>query len=546
MFSLLRLASVLVLALPPSAALAGVATPASSAGAGPEQACLTMPAHDYSTIPQAPTRILTSRVVPAQSPVPAYCDVEGMILGRIHFVLDLPLSGWNRDYVELGNGGFGGSIPTQTSPPTGYLQAGAAVASDDTGHVGTPLDATFAAGNNRQAQIDWGYLSEHVLAVAAKVIVPQFYGEKLVHTYYIGCSTGGRQALMESQRYPHDFQGIVAGDPANYQNLLAPLEQGYRELANRNSLHRLILTATDATTVQNAVVNYCTRRGDAVDGVLTDPRLCSFPIESLQCRSSGQTGCLSSAQVEVLARWYDIPRNNRFQPLYPADAGLPLGSEGGWLPYDITTDASFSLGGMFADQVLRYLAFPASPPPTYSLYDFDFNRDAAKLLPMAEIYNSDSTDLTAFQRSGGKLILYHGFSDPLISPYGSIDYYESVVRRFHGLPATQRWFRLFLLPGVYHCTGGPGPDTVDWYRAIRGWVAQGHSPYRLIATQVSNGQVTMSRPLFPYPREGRYVGHGDPTKWTSFVPVEGPRGTRIAVQFGPYARRGCETLCASG
>lgn len=544
----LHAAAALAVLLPSAAAVAAPGTsgqlPAAGVVAGPSAAdCVTWTGKDFSRIHDAPTQLLAATVVPAQGGSPQYCQVLGVILGRIHFELDLPLDRWNRDYVQLGNGGFGGSIPTVQTPPTSYLAAGAAVASDDTGHVGTPFDATFGYPDNRQAQTDWAYLSEHVLLLAAQTLVPTFYGAPIAKRYFIGCSTGGRQALMEAQRYPGDFNGVVAGDPANYQNLLAPLEQGYRELANRDASHRLILNATDATTVQNAVLAACDKRDGVADGIINDPRTCRFPIQSVQCRSLGQTGCLSAAQVAVLARWYDDPRTTSGRTFFAADTGLPVGSEGGWPLYDIISDATFSMGGMFADQVLKFLAFPKSPGPTYSLYDFNFDRDAAKLRTMARLYNSDNPDMRAFRNRGGKLILYHGFADPLISPYGSIQYYEDAARVSGGLAATQTWFRFFLLPGMYHCSGGPGPDTVDWYGAIRGWVAGGKAPGRLVAAKVSNGTVSMTRPIYPYPQEARYLGHGNPNDARNFGSYVGPRGDAVAVDFGSYRHRRCETLC---
>lgn len=468
-----------------------------------------------------------------------FCDVSAHITvtGARHSVsvinlrLQVPTS-WNGRYVQLGGGGFCGTIPTAGGGGDEPLKAGYAVASDDTGHKGNALDASFGFRNDA-AQQTWGRLSEHLTALAAKQILRHVAGTVPVRSYFVGCSTGGRQALMLAQRFPTDFDGIVAGAPANRQNYLAPLSQGVRELQNRDATHHVILDAAAATVVQQGVLRACDGTGvggDTVkDGIIQDPRLCTFDPATLQCPTGVTAGCLSAEQVRVVKEWYDSPRNSRGQELYPG--GLPVGSESSWPGYDIGTDASFAGGGAFAEQSLRYLAFPRDPGPDYSLYDFDPTRDAPRLRAMAREYNSDSPDLDAFHAHGGKLILYHGLADPLISPFGTIQYYEDVVHRYGSLTATQRWARLFLLPGVSHCTGGPGPDTVDWLSTIRAWTEQGTAPDRVLASKVVGGTTTMERPVYAYPREAQHIEGKDPNTVDGWTSVLGPRGRQLAVQL---------------
>lgn len=468
-----------------------------------------------------------------------YCDVRAHITVRgarhsvsvIHLRLQVP-ENWNRRFVQLGGGGFCGSIPTEGIGGDAPLKAGYAVASDDTGHEGNALDASFGFDNDA-AQRTWGYLSEHLTAQASKQVLRTLTGHRPLRSYFVGCSTGGRQALMLAQRFPADFDGIVAGAPANRQNYLAPLSQGVRELQNRDADHHVILDAAAAAVVQQGVLAACDGTGvggDTVkDGIIQDPRQCTFDPQTLQCPSGVTTGCLSAEQVRVVKEWYDSPRNTRGQELYPG--GLPVGSEGSWPGYDIGSDASFAGGGLFAEQSLRYLAFPRDPGPDYSLYDFDPTRDAPRLRAMAHEYNSDSPDLDAFHARGGKLILYHGLADPLISPFGTIQYYEDVVHRYGSLAATQQWARLFLLPGVSHCTGGPGPDTVDWLSTIRDWTEQGTAPDSVLASKVVKGETTMQRPVYAYPLEAHFTGAGDPNQPAGWTPVLGPRGRQLAVRL---------------
>ncbi|WP_327644724.1 tannase/feruloyl esterase family alpha/beta hydrolase [Micromonospora zamorensis] len=476
-----------------------------------------------------PTTV-SSATTGATAAATPYCDVRAAITvgaddgstSVIQLRLQVPTD-WNRRYVQLGGGGFCGSIPTAGTSGNGNVDLGYAVASDDTGHVGSGSDASFGL-NNKAAQNTWGYLSEHLTALAAKTLLKGMTRHAPAYSYFVGCSTGGRQALIEAQRWPGDFDGIVAGAPANRQNYLAPLSQGVREQQNRDADRNQIVDAAAAAVVNQGVQAACD--GVVKDGVVDDPRACRFDPATLLCpQGAAAAGCLSAAQVAVVKKWYDSPRDNRGRALYPG--GLPLGSEGGWVGSDISTSPTgLSGGGAFAEQVLRYLAFPTDPGAGYSLWDFDPSRDAAKLDRMAKVYNADTTDLDAFRRAGGKLMLYHGLADPLITPFGTIQYYEDVVKRYGSLARAQQFARLFLLPGVYHCSGGPGADRVDWLGAIRAWTERGQAPTSVLASKVSGGVTTTERPVYAYPLRAGYDGSGDPNAAVNWKPVLGPRGWR--------------------
>lgn len=454
--------------------------------------CASLATHDFTTLRDAPTSITSAKTVAASAGTPAYCDVTGYIAPQIQFEVRLPTATWNGRYFQTGCGGFCGIVPISSCGQA--LNANFAVGAENTGHVGS--DGLWAY-NNRPAEIDFGYRSPHVLSIAAKALIDVYYGQQPAYSYFQGCSTGGRQALSEAERYPTDFNGIVAGDPAMRQNYLAPIAQGWVERVNRDRNGHLILTTDKLPLLHDAVLATCDALDGRTDGVLDDPTRCHFDPGTLTC-TSGQdpTTCLTPAQVAVVRDFYGGPRTSGGKVLM---AGLPFGSELGWAGIDIGTETSLSGAGNFATQVLRYLAFKKDPGPTYTIQDFNMNTGFAKLRYMARIYNADNPDLRAFRAAGGKLILYHGGADPLISPASSTQFYDDAVKIGGGLTATQRWFRMFLLPGVYHCAGGPGADQVDWLSDIQNWVENGQAPDTITATKVVNGTVTLTRVLRPYP-----------------------------------------------
>lgn len=453
-------------------------------------------------------QILSARVE-GGGDVPRHCDITGRIGGRITFALAVPIEGWDGRYVQVGGGGFCGTVPTATGGDK-YVRFGSAVSSNDSGHVGSPFNADFAY-DDPQAEIDWAYLASHLDAQVSKAILARLFGQRPVYSYFQGCSTGGRQGLMAAQRYPDDFDGITAGAPANRQNYLAVLSQGYREVVNHREDGSLILRAEDADVVSAAVLEQCDLLDGVADQVVHDPRACDFDTDVL-------LDTLTEEQVDVVRRWYDDPRNSAGESMYPG--GIPLGSEAGWTLTNIVGDApAWSFGGQFAEQVLRYLAFPDDPGPTYDLREFDFDTDPPLLDEQARLVNADDPDMSAFRDAGGRMLLWHGSADPLITPLATIEYYEEGLVAMGPLEEVQDWYRLFMLPGVYHCSGGPGADGVDLYAAIIDWVEADQAPDVLVAE--GDG---FTRPLYPYPTLAVYSGEGDETSFESWVPVEGPRG----------------------
>jgi hypothetical protein len=427
---------------------------------------------------------------------PATCDLSGVVDGSVQFQVQLPLTGWNGRYFQAGCGGFCGAVPISNCVDA--LKSGFAVAAEDSGHSGNSGVGTWAL-DSPEAEADWGNRSTHLLALVSKALVEDFYGQTPSYSYFQGCSTGGRQALIEAQRYPDDFDGIVAGAPALYQNYLAVLSQGYLERVNRDENHKVILTAAASKILSAAVLAVCDLDDDRADGVVSDPANCAFDISTVQCADDAvAVNCLTAAQVDVANAFYSPPVNSAGEQLYPA--GMPFGTEAGWAGYSIGTDTTLSGGGNYAQEVLRYLAFEDDPGAEYTLYDFDFDSaaDVAELEAKARVYNADDVDLSAFENSGGKLILWHGMADPLITALGTVNYFEDVAATDGGQSATDEYARMFLLPGVYHCTGGPGQSTVDWLGSITDWVEGGVAPETVSATTVAAGVVLSQRTVSRY------------------------------------------------
>ncbi|MCY7399871.1 MAG: tannase/feruloyl esterase family alpha/beta hydrolase [Nocardioides sp.] len=439
-------------------------------------------------------RVRSAATVAPSGSTSTYCELQGTI-GAIRFTMRLPLSEWNGRYFQTGCGGFCGAVPIASCGQA--LGRGFAIAAEDTGHVGTGGDGTWAY-KNRRAEIDFGYRSPHLMAQAGKALTETFYGQAPAYSYFQGCSTGGRQALSEVQRYPDDFDGVIAGAPALYQNYLAPLSQGYLETVNRRADGTVILTQAKARVLAAAVLAACDGPDGTVDGVIGDPDACTVDPAVVQCANDVEADdCLTAEQVRVARAFYAPPVDDKGRQVYPA--GLVRGSEAGWPGASIGTDAALSGGGNYAQEVLRYLALPVDPGSDYSLFDFDPTTEARKLVRKAQIYNADDTDLRRFDESGGKLIVYHGWADPLITPGGTVNYVRDAMARSGGREATKDFMRLFLLPGVYHCSGGPGEDTVDWLTSIQQWVEQGKAPSQVTASKVApDGSVTSTRVVPEY------------------------------------------------
>ncbi len=453
--------------------------------------------------------------------VPDFCRVEGVIAPEIRFELWLPAK-WNKKLLVVGNGGLAGSITyaAMIAP----LRLGYATSSTDTGHQGGANDGSWALGHFERV-VEFAHRSIHALAETDKVLVKAFYGNSPARSYFTGCSAGGMQAMQEAQRYPRDFDGIVAGDPAN--NWVHHYIGGHLWAALAMDGDGYI-PASKVSVLADAVNDACDALDGVKDGVLNDPRRCHFDPATLVCKQGDAPTCLTAAQVDAVKKLWTGVRNADGDQLYP---GLVPGGEsgpGGWANWITGLEPGKGGHSNLGLPFFKYIVFE-DPNWDFHTFKFDavngFDNDVdfadAKVGPM---FNAMNPDLTAFKANGGKLIHYHGWSDPDITPLNSVNYYESVARVMagggnHGMRETREFYRLFMVPGMQHCRGGPGPSDFNMLDALDQWVDHGVAPERIIASHATNGQVDRTRPLCAYPMEAQWTGTGSTDKAENFVCV---------------------------
>ena len=441
--------------------------------------------------------------------LPSFCRVAATLTptsdSDIRIEVWLPASGWSRRFVGVGNGGFGGVI--SYGAMASALRQSAATASTDTGHSGP--GGSFGMGHPEKI-VDWASRSTHLMTEAAKTVIQAFYDAAPRHSYFSGCSTGGHQGLSEAQRYPGDYDGILAGaHGANRTRLHASFLWTYAA-ARRNPA--ATVPPAKLAMLHAAVLSACDARDGVTDGLLGNPGQCRFDPATLACKGPDQPGCLTAPQVDAVNKVYDGMRNPRTgELLYP---GWPRGSE--TTPGGVWADMSLPEPS-FAD-LFRYWVFE---DPKWDWRTFDFDKDTQRAdAKLGATVNALDPDLHAFRARGGKLLMYHGLNDTRVSAADSITYYDRVVAALRrGAPTAQDndLVRLFLVPGMGHCAGGPGPTSFDGLGALVEWVEKGVAPTRIPASHVEAGTVTMTRPLCAYPEEAVYSGRGDVNDAASFT-----------------------------
>ena len=440
--------------------------------------------------------------------LPAFCRVTAVVKpsadSDILVEIWMPQSDWNQRLEGTGNGGFAGKISYGALAEG--LRRGYAVANTDMG-MATPAGATAAIFFNRPERwVDWGYRATHEMTLVAKQIVRAYYQRDATRAYFVGCSTGGEQALMESQRYPDDYDGIVGGAPA--QNRTGVHVSILWNFAANERTPASYLPAAARSLLSQAVINACDTLDGVKDGVITDPEKCHFDPASLQCKSDGQQNCLTASQVETVKQIYAGPVNPRTgQRLYP---GLPTGSEFGWDGLDPGPGGNPPYVAIFQ--------WVFGPQWDWRQFDFD-HEDATYTQKLAAMVNATSPDIDTFRDHGHKLLMYHGWSDWLVAPEESINYWNAVHTR-SGASIDQS-FRLFMVPGMAHCAGGPGATHFDPLSAVVDWVEHGVAPDKIIASKVppaeTGDSANFQRPLCPYPRVAQYQGTGNTNDASSFV-----------------------------
>jgi feruloyl esterase len=445
---------------------------------------------------------------------PGFCRVAATLTPtpESHIKIEVwlpPTAAWNGKFLGTGNGGAGGAISYPAL--AAGLQKGYATTNTDMGTSTTGLDFSFGVGH-REMVVDWGYRATHLMTVVAKQIVKTYYSREAQQAYFMGCSTGGHQAITEARRYPDDYNGIVAGDPAN----------------NRVRLHMNSYWAYEAThqdpasyippaklpMINRAVLNACDKLDGLADGIIDDPRKCTFDVASLLCPSavSGQAGdgpdCLTAPQVAALKKIYQGPKNPRTgEQIFP---GMYLGSEINPLGLDRTLANAPGSGR------------PA-PPPGLAIWTnwkgpgYDWDKDASAVIgELSPVLDDADPDLSAFRKRGGKLLLYTGWADPLIPAADTLHYYESMQKKMGGAQSTAAFARLFMVPGMGHCAGGNAPTRFDALAALEPWVEKSAAPDKMIAAQIVQGETKRTRPLCVYPQVARWNGSGSQDDAASF------------------------------
>jgi hypothetical protein len=467
------------------------------------------------------TVITEATVIAGKGEVPEYCRVQGGLETVILFEVALPTKAWNNKFFYVGGGGYNGSVPDLTEA----LARGYAAAGSDTGHRGFHWDAS-AMYDNPQAQVNYAYRATHLVALLAKEVVKAYYGAPARRSYFCGCSNGGKMALMEVQRYPDDFDGVVGGGPVvDRTKAMVMFDWTQRALLGSE------IPPYKIAAMEKATLAACDAKDGLADGLIDRPDKCEFDPKVLTCQDADGPDCLTPRQVTAWQKILDGPVNSAGKRLY---VGYSPGHEGDYPAYitGIGTMHGYpSSNFMYMDSFMRWIVFG---PKFDSVRNFDYDKDPESLAPFEKDQDADSTDLSGFKAHGGKLILYNGWADHSTPPLRIVQYYDE-LRQKNGA-ATGEFVRLFMAPGLYHCTGGPGPNSFgglgqkgykkndpenDVIGALDRWVDQGVAPAKLIATKFKEDDprqgVARTRPVCPYPEVATYKGSGSVDDAANFV-----------------------------
>lgn len=528
----------------PQIAVLGVIAPATS--------CEELAKADISGTVGAKAHITSAERVPHGSPAP-YCRVTGFIEPMVKFEVRLPLNTWTQRFVQTGCGGLCGNLSIHLGNDEGCYPAQhgeLALASTDMGHTGG-MDGQFGE-KDYQLRIDFAYRGVHVTTLAAKALIHQFYGQDARYSYFSGCSDGGREALMEAQRYPQDFNGIAAGAPAMNFTTQNTFYHGWNALKNTGVDGKPILTADKLPILYQAALEACDAIDGLKDGLISDPFSCHFDPSVVECKmGTNQEGCLTHAQVETARAIYQGAHDAEGDRLV-LSGPLP-GSELAWAGVYVPQPGNDRImSAMISTGTLKNLAYEKNPPPGYTLQDLEFTPALFEATTkLHALYDATDPQLTPFAKAGGKLILWHGLADPHISPLNTIAYYEALNKTM-GAKEVQQFARTYLFPGGYHCGGGEGPFSFDVMSVLMAWVEKGTAPHALVASHQVDGPrgpiagtsqsmpqaalplgrgtpdidiaargtaptVDRMRPVYPYPLTAKYTGTGSIDDAKNFI-----------------------------
>lgn len=466
------------------------------------------------------TVVTEATVIPAKGDVPEYCRVQGGLETVILFEISMPTSVWNGKLFYVGGAGYNGSVPELDDA----LARGYAAAGSDTGHRGFHWDAS-AMYNNPQSQVNYAHRATHLVTVLSKEIIKSYYGSQPMYSYFCGCSNGGKMALMEAERYPDDFDGIVGGG-----YVVDRTKEMMMFIWTQRALLGAEIPPYKIPAMEKATLEACDAGDGLADGLIDRPDRCKFNPESMVCQGADGPNCLTARQANAWQKILSGPVNSAGKKLY---AGYLPGHEGDY-PYYITGIGTMhgypSSNFMYEDTFMRWIVFG---PQFDSVRDFDFDKSPAALVKFEKDQDAGSADLSAFQKHGGKLILYNGWADHSTPPTRAVEYFEQLRQK---TPNRDDFVRLFMFPGLYHCNGGPGPNTFgglgqkgykrndpdsDIIGALDRWVESGIAPSKLLATKFKDDDpqhgVARTRPACPYPQMATYKGSGSVDEALNFV-----------------------------
>src|SRR6218665_359553 len=451
-----------------------------------------------------------ARLVAAAGALPEYCEVKGMLPPSLTFEVRLPTA-WNGRTVYNGGGGYDGFI----IPGDDIIARGYASVASDGGHVGGPLDGSFAADPAKLD--DFAFLSVHRVLPVARAVIREHYGRDATRTWFEGCSNGGREGLIAAQRWPKDFDGIIAHAPGyNFVELMLTFNHHAQRLAQPGAMP----SSAQLASLGRAVLAACDAKDGLADGVISNPTACPFDPAVLQCQGTVGDDCLTPAQV-ASARALASPHVLDGKTL---GLGWPVGDAedpGGWAAWRPEDGKIESTAGLrFSRDMIRYFI---TQDPAYDALAFNPSEWHARIDALTARISAHDTNLSRFRAHGGKLILRHGGSDGILTQRGTAAYYEALVRAAGGQEAADTFVEYFPAPGVNHCGGGTGPGQVDLLSALEDWVEHGVAPSqakRVAHKPSATGQPVLSRPVCKYPRYPRYNGSGDETRAENFTCAE--------------------------
>jgi len=486
-----------------------------------------------------------------ETPKGKFCHITGTIAPTIGFEVDLPATKWTQRFLQAGCGGLCGMVNASIGNAGSCqpaLDGQFVVAATDLGHGGGMMSPASTWTGDPQKLIDFAYRANHLTALAAKALIAKYYGQRPRYSYFSGCSDGGREALMEAERYPDDFDGISAGAPAMLFQLQNSFYHAWTTAANTRADGSMILFAEKLPILHQAVIDHCDTLDGNKDGLLSDPRACKVDRSWVQCpaNASDTSKCFTAEEWSVASKLYEGPTDAEGHHYLPG--GLQPGSELRWgfIPRSGSNGGGFGPpGGLLGMMTSVVFADATAADAQAARYPFTVAQ-YQRAIQRHSLNDATNPDLRPFASHGGKLILWHGWSDDSIAPMISIAYYRAVQKEI-GAEAADRFVRLFMIPGVGHCGGGDGFSQIDTLTPLMAWVEGGHAPAEIVADKVAavsaamgpgpdgrggktqsapyarnNQTVVSSRPIYPFPTIARYAGSGDPASASSYTASPSP------------------------